>query len=70
MTWQLGLILTCLALVAVWLAFEWSAWYVRRRKRHMREVVRTWDSRQDFVHRMAARDALDRAGCDAWRRTR
>lgn len=37
-------------------------WYLARHRRRLREFVRGWDSRQDFVHRVAARGRCERAG--------
>ena len=61
-TWELWLLITCGLILAAWAAHAGSRWYLARRRRQMRALVRGWDSRQDFVHLVAERGRCERAG--------
>ena len=62
-TWELVGLLTCGLIVAVWAASAWARWFVARHERRRQHFERLgWDSMQDHKHRVARRDACERAG--------
>ena len=62
-TWELWLGLTCALILLAWAASAWARWFVARHERRRQHFERLgWDSMQDHKHRVARRDACERAG--------